>query len=130
MSDERAVVRRAFQSARNRTTPKIAEFDDGRVFEFPGDLEAGRLLDFLEQYGDVIGDADNLPASVAPAFLRIVFAEQWDALNKPASEGGLFLSEMTELSNWLSDEYGLNDARQAQQGDDSESGDNPPSESD
>ena len=77
----------------------------------------------------MLGDADEVPAQVAPAFLRIVFAEQWETIKLPPNEGGLYVTEMTEVANWLATEYGLVAAiaEVAEEEDDEGDGDSSPS---
>lgn len=91
--------RQEFRSARTVREPLVAVFDDGREIEFPGDLEAGLFLEFVEKHGDHLA-TDSMPLDVIGPFMRTVLGARYEDVKEQLS-----VSEMNDVAGWLWIEY-------------------------
>lgn len=88
-----------FRSARTAREPLVAEFDDGRLIEFPGDLDAGAFLDFTERFGTEMS-SDNMPLEMIAPFMKMVCGSSFTEVREQ-----LTVSEMNDVAGWLWVEY-------------------------
>jgi hypothetical protein len=85
-----------YRGTRESREPVIVEFEDGRRFELPGDIQSDGFLGFIESYGRFL-DGDVMPASVIGPFFRAVLPEaQYGELRKELS-----ISELITLAKDL-----------------------------
>jgi hypothetical protein len=89
-----------FKAASAAREDIVIEFDDGRTYTFPGDVNADGFLNFALEYGKD-ADSDNMPVQVLLPMLEMLLgAGQLATIRKEVS-----LSELLMISRTLWVEY-------------------------
>ena len=84
---------REFNSAKaEEITAKI----DGKDFNFPGNLPAKEVLDFISEHGDALNDVGAGGVEATIPFMEMVLGEHHDALVSSTD-----LNTLNEVASWL-----------------------------
>lgn len=97
-----------FQAARESAEPITVEFDDGRLLEFPGDLDAALWLEFVGQWGQVelekVDGIDQMPVQMSLDLIKMVLGG--DPV-KVCDQHQLSMKELMLVTTVLYSEYML-----------------------
>lgn len=93
MTTQKTARRRQFDAARLKREPLIADFGDGRVFEFPGDMGGVAWLELVT----IQSEGRLTPRGLVDL---VVGAERIEEISKQCMG-----AELQALVTWLFDEY-------------------------
>lgn len=91
-----------FESARSASEPIIIRFDDGREYEFPGDIQADAWLAFINEYGNEDNPNDELLTARVMEPLLVMLCGQ-EMFNRIISEASV--TEIAQITSVLWEEY-------------------------